>query len=339
MLRDLRLSLSLVAAAAVACSGGGGGNSSTLSISPSPSSAPADGMSTITLTLIAVGADGNPYNGTVNLTSKKLVSYGDGDIQNTTVAMIKGAASETIDCDSSNGCAGGVTINGSLISNGANASAQTQVTFTAIPPNPDAGDGGADGGDAGSTTDGGADGGTADGGDAGPPPVPGQIIFVKSAAPYMGVDYGPTGVSQLTIDSFTFEVADTTGKTPIPGVPVTFSSTSDDLPQGTYLVDGGVTDAGLQLVHGITDMTGSVVVQAHSGQRSGPVTINASIDNTSFPAAEATSSVVGTQPSVTNSSVSCSPENLPVYLGNQGKYPLRDLLVSSSEIRLHRKSG
>ena len=316
MSRDLRLSLALLAAVAAACGGNNtsGNNGSLLTIIPSPTSVPADGVSTITLTLKGIAADGtSPYNGSVDLTSKADVIYGDTSVENDIVAMVAGKATQTIACAPGTNCVGQIVLNGSLISNGANASAATQVTFTAVAPPPDGGDAGPD---AGGTNDGG-DGGLMDGGDAGPP-APGQIQFVGTANPYMGVDYGPTGVSQFIENTFTFEVDDSTGKIPIAGVPVTFTAIgSGALPAGSYL-EG--TDAGTETVVGTTDKTGRFALQAHSGQASGTITITATVNGTDIQTI-GQGSVVGTQPSVFKSSLSCTPENLPVYLGSAGSYP------------------
>ncbi len=71
---------------------------------------------------------------------------------------------------------------------------------------------------------------------------------------------------------------------------------------------------------GLTGANGRVSMKAHSGQASGTITITATVEGTGIQT-QGQGAVVGTQPSVANSSLICSPENLPVYLGSQGSYP------------------
>ncbi len=318
MFRDLRFSIPLLFAAAWACSGGQtSGGASSLAVKPTPLSVPADGVSIITLQITAVGVDGNPYNGNVSLTSSKQVVYGDGMVQNDTLAVIKGSASQTITCTADADCVGTFIINGSLTSNGADASSRTQVTFTGIPPNPDAGDAG-DGGDAGEEMDAGLDAGK----DAGPPPDagPGLIKFVMESNRYMGINYG-TNYVKFPTDTLTFEVTDSAGMIAIPGVPVTVVITSSATGVG-YLVgapDGGADGESISAVSGAT---GQFQVKTQSGQKAGTVTVIATvvgIDGGTDISGSEQVSVIGTQPSAAKSTLSCSPVNLPVYaLGISG---------------------
>jgi len=311
MFRDFRFSLPLLAAAAWACSGGQTGSASSLAIKPTPASVPADGLTAITLLITAVGTDGNPYNGNVSLTSNKQVVYGDGMVEDDTVVVTKGAALQTITCAPGTDCVGTFIINCSLSSNGANASSQTQVTFTGLPPNPDAGDAG----DAGEESDAG-DGGEMMDKDAGPPADagPGLVKFVSQSNPYMGINYGTNYVKYPT-DSLKFEVTDSTGMIPIPGVPV-FVVITSSAPGVGYLVgafDGGADG---ESISAISAADGTFPVKTQSGQKAGTVTVIATVagldGGTDISGSEQVS-VIGTQPSAAKSTLSCSPANLPVY--------------------------
>jgi hypothetical protein len=311
MFRDLRFSLPLLAAAAWACSGGQtSGGSSSLQVKPTPLSVPADGLSAITLQITAVGVDGNPYNGDVSLTSSKQVVYGDGMVEDDTISVIKGSATQTLTCTPGTDCVGTVIINGSLASNGANANSRTQVTFTGVFVDGGNGTTGTTGGTGGTGGTGSTGGTGGSGSTTGAPSVPGQIKALASQHPYMGIDYKTgTLTANFPENTFFFEVDDNTGKIPVPNVPVVFAAGASNA-QGSYVVS--FADGGFQA---LTDSLGQVSVQGHSGQKTGPFTVTATVVGTDF-SADGTSSVVGTQPSLSNSTLTCSPFNLAVYIGN-----------------------
>jgi hypothetical protein len=326
MRRDLRLSLVLLAGTALACSAGNGANNgSQLTITacatnppdggvatlcPAPN-VPADGVSTITLTFHGIAADGSsPYSGIVDVTSRAAVLFGDGKVQNDLVVM-NGSATLTVACAPGTNCVGQVVIGATLTSNGANATAAATVTFTGPTAPTGSGTTGGTGGTGSSGAGGGngSSGAGATGTTTGAPPVPAGIKALTPQHPYMGIDYQTgTLTANFPVNTFFFEVDDNTGTNPVPGATVTFAPGASNA-QGSFIVpiDGGFT--------AMTDAKGHVSVQGHSGQKTGPFTVTATVENTDF-SVDATSSVVGTQPSLSNSTLTCSPLNLPVYIGN-----------------------
>ncbi len=250
--------------------------------------------------------------------------------------MVRGLASQTIVCDPGADCAGTVIVNASLISNGANASAQTQVTFAALPPNPDAGDAGADGRDASPTPDGG-DGGM----DAGTPDAgAGLIKFVIQQHPYIWASTTRrTTWLKNPSNSFTFVVTDTTGNIPIPGVRVAVVITTSA--QGVaYLegaFDGGVD--GEAVLIPATNAQGQFTVATESGQKAGTVTVIGTVLGPNGAATNISGQtecpVIGTQPSAAKSTLSCSPVNLPVYAAGITGLPCETTAAGTLSTTLH----
>ncbi len=188
------------------------------------------------------------------------------------------------------------------------------------------GDGGQDGGevdagpaDAGPVDAGPVDAGAADAGaDAGPPLVANAIDFVgvvypTPSQPFMGVDYSASYTIN-PVATFVFQVVDATGKAGVPGVPVQLSIDSATSQLGAQLE---ATTQCPNLPSCTTDAEGKVAVALHSGHQAGAVTVSADMTLSDGTVASATgsSNVVGTQPSVTNSSLTCGPVNLAAFAG------------------------
>lgn len=322
MRRPFRLAMPFIAAA-LACSSKTNQDLSYLQLSASAQSAPADGVTQVTLSIYAVGSDGvTPYNGQVELSSSKGVLFGGQTTPGSadTVMAVAGHATDTVLCNAGANCIGSTTIHGSLIGGSASATATLSITFIgqgggSTSGSTSSGSGGTTGsgsggtGGSGSATGSSATGGTTGTPDAGPP-APGGITFKQLTNKYMGIDY-QTNYVKFPVNTFIFEVTDSSGKIAVPGasVNVALSTTAPGVGYLVGDVDGGGEG---ELLPVTSDANGLVTVQAHSGQKAGTVTLTASVVGTSYNA-QASSAVIGTQPSLARSTFACGPVNLPVY--------------------------
>jgi hypothetical protein len=169
----------------------------------------------------------------------------------------------------------------------------------------------------GGTTSGGSTGGYTDGGpDAGPPPVPSNIQFVGTQNPFLGVDY-KASYSINPVNIFRFRVA-SDSDAGCPDASVSFAAGASNA-VGSSLLDPALVpvpgDGGFTV---FTDSLGNASAQLQAGNHVGQVIVLATtiLPSGQAKSASGTSYVVGTQPSVANSGMSCSPVNLPVYSGN-----------------------
>jgi hypothetical protein len=139
---------------------------------------------------------------------------------------------------------------------------------------------------------------------------------VGTAFPYLGVDY-QAAYSINPVNSFNFRVV-SASDAGCAGASVTFITGAANA-QGSSLLDAQLmpvlADSG---VTAVTDARGNASVKLQAGQVAGPVSVIATVilPNGSPASATGTSTVVGTQPSVANSGITCTPVNIPVYSGN-----------------------
>ncbi len=317
----MRLTVCVASIAVLAACSSKTANSASLSLQASNASAPADGVTAITLTVTAVAADGvTPFSGPVSLSCLNSLNFGGGGVGGDTVTLVNGTGTDTVTCSPGANCVGSNTIRGTL-SGAASATAAVTVQFTAVSgssSSSSSSSGSATGtstgtstsGGTGTSTSGSTSGTTGDGGmDAGMAPVPGAITALTPLNPFMGVDY-QTAFVQNVENEFSFQVTDGPGASAlaVPGVLVTISADPNNA-AGSYLVGG---DGG-EIVAATGD-GGVLSVFAHSGSGIGTVKLLAAVNGTAY-TASVSSQVVGTQPSVKKSSISCTPTNVPVFTG------------------------
>ncbi len=147
----------------------------------------------------------------------------------------------------------------------------------------------------------------ADAVDAGIAPVANIVLYGQPANPFLGVNYHAS-YNVNTVNTFTFQAVDSTGKVGVPDIAVRFSAGQSNPVDSQILVTSGTTNS-----------NGLVTTQVESGQKAGPIAVIATIvlpDGTSL-SATGNSAVIGTQPSVSHSGISCSPVNLPAYTDGQ----------------------
>jgi hypothetical protein len=140
---------------------------------------------------------------------------------------------------------------------------------------------------------------------------------VGTAHPFLGVDY-QGGYSITPVNTFYFRVASDSDAGCF-DASVTFTAGASNA-QGSSLLD--LSNAPVPADGGFvafTDPLGNVSAQLQAGSHHvGPVTVHATIilPGGSAASASGSSNVVGTQPSVANSGISCATLNLPVYAGS-----------------------
>jgi hypothetical protein len=269
-------------------------------IQANPQSLLADGVTQSMLTITATAADGiSPYSGSAMLSCSAPVKFGQSEKNTDTITITNGAGTETVTCDgkANPSCYGPQTIYGYLESNDAKQSGAVMVTFEA----PDAGP--VDAGDAGPM-----DAGHVDAGNDAGVFVPNSLVSLGASPAYLGVDY-QASYNVNPIGTFTFKVLNTTADAGVAGIPVTFGLQTQ------------TTSQLLTTMPVLSDSTGSVQAQVKSGS-AGSVTVTASYtvpqdggmpDGGQSISAQATISVIGTQPSWSGSSIACNPQNLPVF--------------------------